>query len=428
MAWDAANQTSKAQRIYIEGTYETYQNKADFLRFIESKTEEVPTNYLGRQVTLETGANPSLSYGNLDGGDLAIPGNPTLENLLVTYQWMNSGFEQTYGSILNNDKETIGDPFKRAVKSSAKQFAQWLNYYVSAGNGTTALAIASANYNAGTPTIFTANGATDSFGATRVEPLQYGYIYDPTGTTKRTGTVGAGVLRVASKTKTALTFTTNAPSDFVIGDIFVPEGGNTVGVKGLPYLINNTGNLFNKSRTSIPGLQSQVLAVSGAMTAAAILTLYTAVGQNGDFEDDAGINGLVLALPWAQWYNYVTLTTTTPTFMHTAGGRPDSDVGNKSLMATWFGAPIRRFKWLRGDHFYMLDFSDGNFAMAVLKKVGALMTLPAGDWVNAINGDTSTYKAARDRWMDFAGDFFVRRPYQQGVATGLTMTIGMQKS
>src|SRR5688572_25274919 len=103
--------TSKAQRNYIEGIYETYQNKADFLRFFEQKTEEVPTNYLGRQVTLETSPNPSLSSGNMDGGDLAIPGNPTLENLLVTYQWLNSGFEQTYGSILNNSKETVDDPF-----------------------------------------------------------------------------------------------------------------------------------------------------------------------------------------------------------------------------------------------------------------------------------------------------------------------------
>lgn len=427
--WDAANQTSKAQRVYIEGIYETYQNKADFLRFIESKTEEVPTNYLGRQVVLETGPNPSLSSGNLDGGDLAIPGNPTLENLLVTYQWLNSGFEQSYGSILNNNKETVDDPFKRAVKSSAKQFAQWLNYYVSAGNGLTGLAIASANYNAGTPTIFTANGATDGFGATRPEVFQYGYIYDATGTTQRTGTVGAGVLRVASKTKTALTFTTNIPSDTVIGDIFVPEGGNTIGIKGLPYLINNTGNYFNKSRTSIPGLQSQVLAVSGALTAAAILTLYAAVGMasNNDDEDTSNLDDITLAVAWAQWYNYISLTTITPTFMHTAGGRPSSDIGNKSLMTTWFGAPIRRFKWLRSDHLYMLQLRD-NFKMATLKKVGALMTLPAGDWVNSINGTTSTYKAARSKWMDFAGDHYCRRPYQQGVATGLTMSVAMQKS
>lgn len=426
--WDAATQTSKAQRVYIEGIYETYQNRADFLRFIESKTEEVPTNYLGRQVTLETGPNPSLSSGNLDGGDLAIPGNPTLENLLVTYQWLNSGFEQTYGSILNNNKETVEDPFKRAVKSSAKQFAQWLNYYVSAGNGLTQLAIASANYSGGTPTIFTANGATDGFGATRVEPLQYGYIYDATGTTQRTGTVGAGVLRIASKTKTVITFTTNIPSDTVIGDIFVPEGGNTIGIKGLPYLINNTGNYFNKSRTSIPGLQSQVLAVGGALTAASLLTLYASVGMADNADDsDSNLDDITICLSWAQWYNYVSLTTVTPTFMHTAGGRPASDIGNKSLMATWFGAPIRRFKWLRSDHIYFLQLRD-NFKMATLKKVGALMELPAGDWVNSINGTTSNYKAARAKWMDFAGDHYCRRPYQQGVLTGLTMAVAMQKS
>src|SRR3954463_3619519 len=128
MAWTAADQVSKAQRVYFEGIYDAYQKVPDFLRFIEAETEEVPTNYLGRQVTLEVGPNPSLAFGNPDGGDFATPSNPTLNNILVTYQWMNSGFEATYSAVLNNNKETVGDPFEKAVKSSAKQFAQWMNY------------------------------------------------------------------------------------------------------------------------------------------------------------------------------------------------------------------------------------------------------------------------------------------------------------
>lgn len=427
MAWDAANQVSKAQRVYIEGMYDLYQNKADFLRFIEPKIEEVPTNYLGRQISLETKPNPSLSFGNLDGGDLATPGNPTLDNLLVTYQWMNSGFEQTYGAILNNNKETVDDPFKRAVKSSARQFAQWLNYYVSAGNGTTALATASTAYAGGSPTLFTANGATDGFGATRVVDGQKGYIYDATGTAQRDGTVGAGVLTIASHTKTAITFTTNAPSDFIVGDIFVPEGGNTVGIKGLPYLVNNTGNYFNKSRSSVTGLQSQVVAVGGALTAAAMLQLFGATAFAANLDDQMSTEGLTIVTGMSQWFNYMGLVT--PTAFHSDGtGASRSDIGSKTLTTTWFGVPMRRFNWVRSDHLYMLRLS--SFKMAVLKKVGQIAGMPAGnpEGLQKINGTTSSYAAATQRWLDFAGDLYCTNPNEQGVLTGLSMPQLMQKS
>jgi hypothetical protein len=425
MAWTAADQVSKAQRIYIEGIYDAYQHQPDFLRFIESETEEVPTNYLGRQVSLEVSANPSLAFGNMDGGDFATPSNPTLNNFLVTYQWMNSGFEATYASIMNNNKETVGDPFEKAVQSSAKQFAQWMNYYVSGGNGTTALATASANYSGGTPAAFTANGTTDSFGATRVINGQRGYIYDSTGTTQRTGTVGAGVLTILSHTRTVITFTTNAPSDFVIGDIFVPEGGNQVGIKGLPYLVNNTGNYFNQSRTAVPQIQSQVIAVGGALTANALLQLYGQVAQVAGLDDDANTDWMSLAMPYAQWYNYMGLITPV-SFQHYGSDRPSADIGSKSLQTTWFGVRMRKFFWLPGNDIYMLNMKD--FKMAVLKKAGAVdARMPANDWVQAINGDTSNYRTAKQRWSDFAGDLFCRRPFAQGRLATVTMSQLMQK-
>lgn len=434
MAFDAANQVSKAQRVYTEGIYDAYAKKPDFLRWFEQKTEDVPTNYLGRQVTLETKANPSLAFGNPDGGDFATPGNPTLDNLTVTYQWMNAGFEQTLAAMMNNNKETVDDPFMRAVKSSAKQFSQWLNYYVSAGDGTTQLAIASASYSGGSATLMTTNGATDGFGATRVVDGQRGYIYDPTGTTQRVGTVGTGVLTIASHTKTAITFTTNAPSDFVIGDIFVPEGGNQVGVKGLPYLVAATGNLFNKSRSSVPQLQSQVITVSGALTAASILQLYARMAQATNADDSGATDWITICFAMAQWYNYTTLTTTSPTFMHTSDGRPGADVGAKSLQSTWFGAPMRRFLQLRADELYMLSLTnpeDGGkaFAMAVLKKVGKILPgMPASDWMQKINGTTSSYMTARQQWLDAALDSYVRTPFAQGKLAALSMPQAMQKS
>lgn len=416
---------SKAQRVYMEGIFDAYAKTKAFLKYIQMETEEVPTNYLGRQITIETKANPSLAFGNLDGGDLATPSNPTLDNLLVTYQWMNSGFEETYGAILNNNKETVDDPFQKAVKSSARQFSQWMEYYVSAGNGTTALATASAAYAGGTPTIFTANGSTDSFGATRIVDGMKGFIYDPTGTTQRTGTVGAGVLTVSSHTKTAITFTTNAPSDFIIGDIFVPEGGNQIGIKGLPYLVAASGNYFNKSRTAVPQLQSQVITASAALSAALMLQLELASSLVS--EDDIEDGNATMCCALAQWYAYELLVTPI-SFQHYEGGRPAGDIGNKSLAITWFGRPIKTFKWLSAFDLYRLQMS--GFKMATLKKVGQLdPRLPAGggEWMQKLSTTAGNYAAARQRWMDFAGDLYHRQPFLLSKLTSLTAAIGKQK-
>lgn len=425
--FDVANQVTKAQRIMFEGIFDAYQKKADFLKFFQQVTEEVQTNYKGRTVVLETKANPSLSSGNPDGGALATPSNPTLDNFTLTYQWLNSGFERSYAAELNNNKETVGDPLEKAAESSAKQFAQWLNYYVSAGNGTTALATCSASYSGGTPTIFTCNGSTDGFGATRVVDGQRGYLYDPTGTTQRVGTVGAGVLTISSHTKTVITFSSNAPSDFVSGDIFVPEGTNTTGIKGLPYLAGNTGNYFDKSRSSVTQLQSTVISPSSALSSLLLLKLFAQTMQNaGRDEEDTG--WITLAAAFAQWVAYYQLTTTSPQshiFQHTEQA-PQIDVGGKSFMFTWFGSRIRRFLQLKATDFYLLDMSV--FKMAVLKKVGP-MAMPAGDFIQSIDASTSLYKAAQAKWTDFAGDSYVQTPHVLGVLNTLDLTnLPLQKS
>src|SRR6478672_4326218 len=126
-------QVSQAQIQMIEGIFKEYQNKPDLYRFFAPKADEVPTNYKGRVIATETKANPSISFGDLDGGNLATPSNPTLNNFTVTYIWFNTGLAETYGAMLNNSKATAGDPLEEAAKSTADQFYQWLNYYVSDG-------------------------------------------------------------------------------------------------------------------------------------------------------------------------------------------------------------------------------------------------------------------------------------------------------
>jgi hypothetical protein len=409
---------SKGQREYIEGVYQIYQNVQDFYKYIEKKTEKTVVNYRGRIVTLEKAPNPSLSFGSLDGGDLATPGAPQYDNLTVTYQWMNSGIEQSYGAILNNGKETVSDMLKLSTKSSAKQFAQWLNYYTSNGDGTTRLAKTSANYNGGTPTVATCNGATDTIGCMQLVDNQRVMIFDPTGTTQRTGTVGAGALTISSHTNTTVTFSTNIPSDMVSGDIICPETslGGATGIKGVPFIVNDAGTYYGLSRSAVTALKSTVVTASAALSAALLMKTFNQTVQKAGRTEEEGVDWLTMCTNITQHTAYYGLTTATGNshfFAHTAGQRPGIDVGGSSMQFTWFGAPIKRFFWFNGGSIYFLDLN-GKLKMAVLKDVGQLLDMPAADWLQAINGTTSNYKASRQMWMDFAGDLYSPEPHLFG--------------
>lgn len=406
----------------IEGIFKEYQNRPDLYRFFAPKAADVPTNNKGRVIATETKPNASIAFGNMDGGDLATPGNSTLNNFTVTWIFFNTALAETYAAMQLNDKATAGDPLAEAVKSSADQFYQWLNYYVSDGNGTTRLATASAAYSGGTPTIFTANGATDTIGAARIVDGMTFFVYDSTGTTQRTGTVGAGALTVSSHTNTAVTASTNLPSDFISGDILVPTGGNTVGFKGLPYLVNNTGNYFDKSRSAVPQYQSTVVAAGGALSATLLMQLFYQTSIKSGRPADGDVSWMSFCCPITQLQAYYNLTTTNTQYMHTTEGRPGIDIGGKNLQFTWFGARLRPFYWIQGSTLYLLDFSDEQFGQATLKSPGQLTALPLGEWYQQFNGSTSSPIAARAKWWDFAGDWFCRRPFMQSVMTGLTVS------
>lgn len=412
----------EAQRVLFEGIYTAYQNEADFLSEIE-QLETKETNYKGRQITLEMSANPSLAFGNIDGGNLATTGSPVLDDLLVTYVWMNSGIEQTYGALLNDNKETVVPVLPYTVKSSAKQFAQWMNQYFSNGNGTTRLATASAAYDGGAPTVFTADGATDTIGATWVVVGQKGWIYDATGTTKRTAG-NSSILTVATVSGTQFTVSATIPTSMIAGDIFVPENGSgiTTGPKGIPYIVDNAGTYFNFDRDSVKQLRSTVVTTNGSLNALDLYATYTQTNyKSGEMKRKTSTKGLTMCTNMTQMAAYNALTTATPQnhVFFTNDKRPQADVGGDNLQFTWWGCPIKEFWQFNGDAVYFLYMD--LLKIALLKKVGQLKDMPAGDWMQALDGTESTYRAARQRWMDWAGDLYSAQPYKLGVNNGLSI-------
>jgi hypothetical protein len=434
MAFDSLK-LSNAQREYIETVTTLHQQQADFLPKMEKMGEKAPTNYRGRRIPLEIAANPSLAFGNIDGGDLATPGSPDYSKIQVGYTWMNTGLEQTYGALLNDGKETVSNLTRQTVESTSRTLVKWLNIFASNGDGTTKIAKTSASYdatNATTKKTFICNGSTDSIGATQVLVGQKVFIYDPTGTTQRVGTVGAGALTVASRTKLNAVTSTDLPSDYVSGDIMVPEGTVfAAGFMGVPAIIAATGDYFGLARSTVDTLQSTILSAGGAgLSTALLMRIYNSIVQRTGISGLKGEGALELGLNITQhtaYYNLMTATGNTIQWQHTGDSRPQVDVGGASEEFTWFGAKINRFLDFIGNAIFFINFS--YYKIATLKEAGEMLDMPANDWLQAFNGTTSNYRAARQQWWDVARQYYSPAPHRMGALTSLDMTnLPMQKA
>lgn len=443
MAQQTFNSTEVTNAQVQERTevYKLYQNYTDMWSWAKAWPKE-KVNASGTKVPIQLWPNPSFSggTGNNDAYATAQAGN--YDNFNVTYVNYNQALIETVAGVLNANANTSEDMTRLEERTSAEQFAKWLNQYISRGDSTMAIATVSSNYSGGSPTVAVCNGSTDSIGTSQTPINVYGYFYDATGATQRTGTVGAGVLQVASRSATSLTFTSNIPSDVVATDIFVPQlGGMTdasAGMYGLPIIVDSTGTYYGKSRSSYNGLASYEKTSAGSLTAGMLYETYMAVVQRGGwFKGDGGTNldaSLYMVLNTGNQATYYglslnagVLTSSPQTFMHT-GTRPQNDIGMQGVDVTWFGCPIKVGNDIRGDEIYFLGRDE--LRTAILKDVGQVDSrFPAG----AANGlqsisSAGAYQQARIKFMDFFGNVFAPKPYRLGKISGLTLNTITQKA
>lgn len=426
-------QYSEAMREYIATRIPVLtQEEADYWSRLKSAGgDTVQTNYKGYRAPIETAPHSSFAVGNADGGALAYTGSATLNHLLIPYIWQNSGLEETYAAALNANKETSGDPQRHMIDAVMRAMLKFANIYASNGNGTTRLGIVSANYNGGTPTVLTLNGATDTIGATQLRVGQQVFVYDATGTTQRTGTVGAGAITIASLTKTTVTGSTNWPSDTVATDIIVPVGGLTTGQKGVPYLVANSGNLFNLSRTTVTSLQSTVLSAAGAgLSQALLLKAYNMGFQRIGKKRIQSLGGFEMACNITQHEAYFLLTIQTGSshqFVHNQGA-PQIDLGGASFEFSFFNIPINCYLDFIGTSVFFLTMSA--MQKAELKPIGQIGAgFPAGEYLQKYDATLGTYVNARQRWWDDAHDNFTAEPNLHIALTDLDVAgLAMQKS
>ena len=435
----SSSEVTNAQVQELSKVYQLYQNKTDLWNWAMKMPKDA-VNASGLKVPIQLSPNPSLSYGTGNNDAYATAGASNYDNFNVSYVQLNQGLIETVGGVLNANANTSEDMVRVEQRTSAEQFANFLNCYISRGDSTMALATISASYSGGTPTIATCNGSTDSIGTTQLVTGGYYLFYDATGATQRTGTVGAGAIQLSSKTGTACTFASNIPSDVVLTDIIVPQiGGATdasAGMYGLPIIDDASGTYYGKARASYSGLASFEKASGGTVTAGMLSETYWSIVQRGGWLKGDGTSNFDDAL-WMvlntgnmnMYYglslNSGALTSSPQTFMHT-GERPQNDIGYSNIQSTWFGAPMKIGNNIRGDEIYFLG--KNSLRRAVLKEVGDIDgRFPASNYLQNIDG-SGNFLQARIKLLDFFGNVYCPDPFKIGKISGITISAPLQKT
>lgn len=256
---------------------DSIQETAEFTDAFWERCQSMPSkniNTRGEKWKVRTLYNESESGASFDGPALATGGNSQFQNLYVPYRTVSTTGLLTQEAIDNDDAKAKYHPVVDEMNSTKLLAFKKLNRHCLLGDGTGRIAVLSANYSGGSPTVAIAapNTTFGNKGAQFVKPTKLVQIYDATGATLRNGTIG-GTAKVIVSSATipvlstgVITFTTNGPSDAVSTDIIVPEGMGGRGINGLSYWVANSGNLFDLARATYPGLKSTMIdGSSGAL-------------------------------------------------------------------------------------------------------------------------------------------------------------------
>lgn len=263
MAFDVTQMGKLVDEMWRDTVQETDEFEATFWQMCQ-KMKGKATNTRGEKWKVRTGYNESESWASSDGSAYAQPGNSSFQNLYVPYRHVSTQMTVTQEAIDNDNGQSHYHPVADELASTLRAGFKKINRHALMGNGTGRIAVLTAAYSGGSPTVLTCAPGTDfgNKGAQFVKPGKKVQVYDPTGATLRNGTIGGeGIITVSSKVNStgAITFTSNAPSDAADDDIIVPERSAALAPHGLPYWVANSGNLFDLSRATYTGLKSTMI-------------------------------------------------------------------------------------------------------------------------------------------------------------------------
>lgn len=295
MPFDLSQITQLIDPVWEEVIQETDEFSASFWSRIESMPEG-DANALGRKVKVRTGYNESESFAPFSStSGYAQGGNSTFTNFFIPYRTVSTQLDLDQEAIEQDDGKSHYHPVVDEMASTMLTGYKKLNRACVMGDGTGAIAVLTANYSGGTPTLVTCAPSATVFGAKGaqfVKPNKLIQIYNSAGTTLRNGTIGGeAIVRVASVNKATgvITLASNGPSDAVTGDIVVPERSASRGINGLPYWVSSTGSLFGLSRSTYPGLQSVEVDGSSGSILFAVESMFSQLSHY--IEEDIALGG-----------------------------------------------------------------------------------------------------------------------------------------
>jgi hypothetical protein len=413
---------AELQKIAIE-----YIDKKAHLSFEEgtalynrvSKTPPDPTNEIGIRVNVYT--EPNASEGWIaEGGDYPVADSDVSANLAVKYKRVFKTGSITLDAKVQQDANLMWDPVKKSVSRAISGLKKIINGHMQASDGTGAIAVISANYSGGTPTVITCGSARSTFGVQKLEKRKRVQIYDTTATTKRTGG-GADVLVVSSRSLSArtATFGSNIGTDVVDTDIVVPENSVNNVMKGLPFVVSASGTYFGQSRTANPTLQATEEDASSASGSISLMdkVFNVMVHKYGTEMDESSEDDLELWWSPAQRQNYRNQGFALKAF---TGGKNESlDLGFPRREETVSG--YKTNVDVDGDDSKIWYLRAKRLAMTQLMPP-KVIDLGTGLLIPATASSGQGYAAKFFYHLGFYGEFYSAEPYAHGVLKNLDVT------
>lgn len=383
-----------------------------------SGIQMVTANNRGFRWAFDATRNVSVGYMNPAGGNLAHTDAPPLDNITANLQYLQWGQEITNLQIANSTAGMHVGPTAKALAATKllQRRAEIEEYYFCSGttDGKQTIAIPTTGVatTINTAGVLTCAGTADGLGGYLLGVGQYVRFYNSSYVFKHSGYItGKTSNTVLEYTPDVITTTGILTTDFILpqSDSVAPT---TAGVKGLRYLLNATGTMFNQANVS-------------ALAAGAIdstTTTFTRTSMEALFRNSkvrAGKNPKqVNVCSEAQLSNYyVQFYAQNTSQVNIFGGqRPGIDVGGDGMLGeyTFWGQKIDSYPFIHPANWWMLDYS--SFARMTLKQAGAML-VPAGEFVQKISG--GEYANAQQSWDDDYLENICEMPFKNAGFTAL---------
>jgi hypothetical protein len=381
------------------------------------KLKVVDANKRGFVISLDYSTNPTFGHMSptTSGatGNLVTNYSPSLDRMTCNYQYVQFGHMVDNENVANSKAGLhVGAGAKAlAAKKELDRRMEVEEWFFCRGDGSQVIGDITAGSAAA---VLTLSGARDGAGAWMLRVGQVIRIYDVTlATLKGTRTI------TAKTTNTAVTVDSNIT--VVDTDVILPQADttapSTTGIKGIPYLVKNSGSYFDKSLSTVPALQAIIDSSTTTFTRTTMEYLwrrYKSIRNNGSVKARACTSPAQLSNYYTQFYAQNTAQVNI-----VGNDRPGIDVGGSGELGayTFWGQPIEEYKLYSPKRWDNLDFS--SFCRLTLKEAGAML-MPAGDYVQKISG--GAYINAMERYSDDYLEYLSPNPAKNSAFTALTFS------